>query len=84
MELMANFKLDIKRVEREFNINFKEYFADAIEALREFEEANLLEMNDGKIEVSKTGSLLIRNISMPFDAYLNKIPEEKRRFSKTI
>ena len=84
MELMANFKLDILRVEREFNINFNDYFADAIEALREFEEAKLLKISDEKIEVSKTGSLLIRNISMPFDAYLNKIPEDKRRFSKTI
>jgi oxygen-independent coproporphyrinogen-3 oxidase len=37
-----------------------------------------------KIEVSQTGTMLIRNICMPFDAYLNKIPEDKRRFSKTI
>ena len=41
-------------------------------------------MSDEKIEVNQTGSMLIRNICMPFDAYLNKIPEEKRRFSKTI
>ena len=84
MELMSNFSLNITRVENEFKINFKEYFADAIEALKEFEEAELLTMSDEKIEVNQTGSMLIRNICMPFDAYLNKIPEEKRRFSKTI
>ncbi|PZP12870.1 MAG: coproporphyrinogen III oxidase, partial [Aliarcobacter butzleri] len=68
----------------EFKINFKEYFDDAIKALKEFEDAQLLKITDNKIEVSQTGSMLIRNICMPFDAYLNKIPEEKRRFSKTI
>ena len=84
MELMSNFSLDMKRVEKEFNINFKEYFSDALKALEEFVEAGLVTINDDKIEVSQTGTMLIRNISMPFDAYLNKIPEDKRRFSKTI
>jgi len=84
MELMSNFSLDIKRVEEKFNIKFKEYFIDAIEALKEFEEAELLTITDEKIEANETGAMLIRNISMPFDAYLNNIPEDKRRFSKTI
>ncbi len=84
MELMSNFSLDIKRCEEQFKVNFKEYFADAIEALQEFNEAELLTINEDKIEVNQTGSMLIRNIAMVFDAYLNNIPEDKRRFSKTI
>jgi len=84
MELMSNFSLNIKRVENEFNVNFNEYFSDAIKALQEFVEAQLVEISDEKIQVSQTGTMLIRNICMPFDAYLNKIPEDKRRFSKTI
>jgi len=84
MELMSNFSLDMKRVEKEFNINFKEYFSDALKSLEEFVEAELVTISDEKIQVSQTGTMLIRNISMPFDAYLNKIPEDKRRFSKTI
>ncbi|MCK5110179.1 MAG: oxygen-independent coproporphyrinogen III oxidase [Arcobacteraceae bacterium] len=84
MELMANFSLDMKTVERKFNINFKEYFSDALKALEEFVEAELITIIDDKISVNQTGSMLIRNISMPFDAYLNNIPEDKRRFSKTI
>ena len=84
MELMSNFSLDMKRVEKEFNINFKEYFADSLKALEEFVEAELVTISEDKITVSQTGTMLIRNISMPFDAYLNKIPEDKRRFSKTI
>ncbi|MEA3383089.1 MAG: oxygen-independent coproporphyrinogen III oxidase [Campylobacterota bacterium] len=84
MELMSNFSLDIKRCEREFDINFKEYFADALKMLEEFVEAKLVTISEDKITVSQTGTMLIRNISMPFDAYLHKIPEDKRRFSKTI
>jgi oxygen-independent coproporphyrinogen-3 oxidase len=84
MELMSNFSLDIKRCEEQFKVNFSEYFADAIEALQEFNEAELLTINEDKIEVNQTGSMLIRNIAMVFDAYLNNIPEDKRRFSKTI
>ncbi|MGM0519724.1 MAG: oxygen-independent coproporphyrinogen III oxidase [Campylobacterota bacterium] len=84
MELMSNFSLNITRVEQNFNIDFNDYFADAIEALQEFVDAQLVEITNDKIQVSQTGTMLIRNICMPFDAYLNKIPEHKRRFSKTI
>ena len=84
MELMANFKLDIKRVEKEFGITFKEYFGDALKELEEFEKEELISIDESHIKVSQTGTMLIRNIAMPFDAYLKKIPESKRRFSKTV
>ncbi|RXJ87566.1 oxygen-independent coproporphyrinogen III oxidase [Arcobacter sp. CECT 8985] len=84
MELMSNFSLNIKRVENKFNIKFNEYFKEDLPLLQEFVEAELVSMDDEKIQVSPTGTMLIRNICMPFDAYLKKIPENKRRFSKTI
>ena len=84
MEMMSNFKLNITNIEKEFGIVFKEYFSDALEKLKVFEEEGLVEVFEDKILVSQTGTLLIRNIAMPFDAYLQKIPESKRRFSKTV
>lgn len=84
MELMSNFKLDIKRFEKKFNLNFREYFADALESLKPFEEEGLLIMKGNKIVCSETGALLIRNIAMPFDAYMKKHTENKKTFSKTI
>ena len=84
MELMANFSIDIKRVEREHNINFKEYFSDALTALEEFVDGDLITITDDKISVSATGTLLIRNIAMPFDAYMNKYGGNKKSFSKTL
>ena len=84
MELMANFSIDIKRVEAEHNINFREYFADAMEALIEFVEGDLVTITEDKISVSDTGTLLIRNIAMPFDAYMGKYGGNKKSFSKTV
>ncbi|WP_375723770.1 oxygen-independent coproporphyrinogen III oxidase [Arcobacter sp. KX21116] len=84
MELMSNFSLNIKRVEEKFHIDFFEYFKEDVDALDEFIEAELMTLDKEFIKVNPTGTMLIRNICMPFDAYLKKIPESKRRFSKTI
>jgi oxygen-independent coproporphyrinogen-3 oxidase len=84
MELMANFSIDMKRVEKEHKIDFNSYFADALEALQEFVRADLVTMTDDKITVSTTGTLLIRNIAMPFDAYMKKYGKSKKSFSKTV
>ena len=84
MELMANFSIDMKRVNEVHGIEFKTYFADAIKALQEFVEAELVTITEDKISVSTTGTLLIRNIAMPFDAYMNKYAQSKKAFSKTV
>lgn len=84
MELMANFSVDIARVERQFNIDFTDYFTDALKALEEFIEAKLVTLSEDKLQVSQTGTLLIRNIAMPFDAYMQKYSGNKKSFSKTV
>ena len=84
MELMANFSIDIKRVEKDLNINFKEYFKNSLEALDEFIKEGLVTLDDNKLEVSETGTLLIRNIAMPFDAYMQKYIGNQKSFSKTV
>ena len=84
MELMSNFKLDIKRFESTFGIIFKEYFGDAIERLKPFADEALITMNENEIACSETGTLLIRNIAMEFDAYMNKHAGSKKTFSKTV
>jgi len=84
MELMANFSIDIKRVEKEHKIDFNLYFKDTLEDLKEFENADIISIKDNKLSVSQTGTLLIRNIAMPFDAYMNKYKNSKKSFSKTV
>ena len=84
MELMSNFKLDIQRFNKQFNVEFHSYFADALEALKPFVEEELIVMDENKIECSQTGTLLIRNIAMPFDAYMHQHSGSKKTFSKTV
>ena len=67
-----------------FNLKFDVYFADAIEALKPFTEDGLLTMDAEHISCSETGTLLIRNIAMPFDAYMKNHAASKKTFSKTV
>ena len=84
MELMSNFKLDIKRFEKRFGLVFKDYFADALEVLAPFVEDDIIEISDSYITCNETGTLLIRNIAMPFDAYMGKHAQSTKTFSKTV
>jgi len=84
MELMSNFKFDIQRFEKLYNVDFKTYFADAIVELQAFVQEDLLSIDDKHIECSETGSLLIRNIAMAFDSYMHKHSANKKTFSKTV
>ncbi len=84
MQLMSNFKLEFNAINTQFQIDFKEYFKSALEELKPLQEAGLVFVSESGIEVSQTGALLIRNIAMPFDAYLKKINTNQKVFSKTI
>ena len=84
MELMSNFKLDITRFEAMFGLEFREYFEDALLDLKPFVDEGLISMNDEYIECSPTGTLLIRNIAMPFDAYMKRHAGSDKTFSKTV
>ncbi len=84
MELMANFQIDKRRVEQRFGIDFDAYFADALPKLREFIDEELVSIDERFIKVSKTGTMLVRNIAMPFDAYMKKHAGSKKTFSKTV
>ena len=81
-QLICHFQLDFSVIEKQFNINFKSYFAGELEALRPMAQDRLLEINDQGIRVTPAGRLMIRRICMTFDAYLNRNTEV--RFSKII
>jgi oxygen-independent coproporphyrinogen-3 oxidase len=84
MRLMCDMELTKSEVEEKFNIKFDDYFADSIQKLNEFVEDGLVELSGDKIKVSLMGRLVIRNIAMCFDAYIDKMMKEKPIFSRTI
>lgn len=84
MQLMCNLEIDKSDIEAQFGINFENYFAADIPKLNIFIQDGLLENNADKIKVKGSGILVIRNIAMCFDAYLEKMMAEKPVFSKTV
>ena len=84
MQLMCNLVIDKRRVEEKFGIDFEDYFADDIRKLDIFVREGLLHMDQSCIRVVGSGILIIRNIAMCFDAYLERMMKEKPVFSKTV
>jgi oxygen-independent coproporphyrinogen-3 oxidase len=83
-ELMCNFRLSKKRMESKYGIAFDAYFADAIEKLRPYVADGLIALGNDRLTVSNAGRLVIRNIAMCFDAYLDRKDGDSTRFSRTV
>ena len=81
--LMCNFELDFKQIEDKYKINFKDYFAWGLGNLTEMENDKLVSVKDNKIEVTQMGKLLIRNIAMNFDGYIEH-KEDTAKYSRTV
>ena len=84
MTLMCNLEIDKRRISEKFNIEFDEYFGVDVPKLEPFILEGMVEDGPEKIKVSGSGILIIRNIAMCFDAYLEKMMKEKPVFSKTV
>ncbi len=84
MQLMCHLEIDKRGIEQKFGIDFEDYFAADIPKLDVFIAENLLANNADKIKITGAGKLIIRNVAMCFDAYLEKMMREKPVFSKTV
>lgn len=82
-QIMCNNKLDIKRLEQKWGIDFKAYFESAMAQIREMANDGLLELHDDYITVTPSGRLLARSVSMEFDRYLQERKKEQR-YSRVI
>lgn len=80
--LICHFYLDIPDVSRRFNISFEEYFASELCELAGMADDGLLSIEPDAIAVAAAGKLLIRNICMVFDKYLQQ--RQHVRYSKVI
>lgn len=81
-QLICHFELKFENIEKEFSIDFSEYFADELKKIKEMESDSLVKLTNDKIQVLPEGKMLIRNICMVFDIYLKANKEQ--RFSKVI
>ena len=82
-KLICHFSLSIPDTESRWGITFSDYFAPELQRLREMQQDGLVQVGNESIEVMPKGRLLIRNICMAFDAYINS-KAARGSFSKVI
>ncbi len=80
--LMVNWQVDFQAVEAQFDVRFDQVFQQEFEELTALAEDGLVELGPDAIRVTQLGKRLVRNICMPFDAYLGGA--HKGRYSRTI
>lgn len=74
-----------REIEREFGIEFDEYFAGELDRLTEPRDEGLVVLGADEIRVTPLGRIFIRNVAMTFDRYLHEQQMDKRPlFSKTL
>jgi oxygen-independent coproporphyrinogen-3 oxidase len=82
LRLTCDFALDFAGIEQRHAISFADYFADALAQLTTMQTDGLLIVTNDRIQILPAGRLLIRNICMVFDTYLQG--KQQQRFSKVI
>jgi oxygen-independent coproporphyrinogen-3 oxidase len=82
-ELMCYDNLGFDDFSARHGIDFRDYFAAEIDKLNVLEDDGLIELGDAGIAITPRGRLLLRNIAMTFDRYID-LAENDSRFSKAI
>jgi oxygen-independent coproporphyrinogen-3 oxidase len=85
-ELMCHLKVDLDGFGQKYGIDTKDYFSAEWPLLGSFEEDGLLRVSENTLQVLDQGKLVIRNIAMCFDAYLDEIRKTAKNpvFSRTV
>lgn len=81
MGIMCSGQITFSDFERRFSIHFRDHFRGPLEKLAELQKDGLVELSEDTLTVTPSGRLLLRNIAMPFDAYLQS---KANRHAKTV
>jgi oxygen-independent coproporphyrinogen-3 oxidase len=81
-QLICHFCLDFVAIEKQFDIEFRNYFSDLWPQLATMASDGLITLDSTGIKVLPAGRLLVRSVCMVFDAYLTQ--QNRQRFSRVI
>jgi oxygen-independent coproporphyrinogen-3 oxidase len=81
--LMCQGEVPIDALQRRYGIDFAVYFRDALMRLQPLIDDGLVRADSARIEATARGRLLLRNIAMCFDRYLDR-PGAPIKFSRAI
>ena len=82
-QLMCQGEIPVSALERRYAIDFGDYFRDALVRLRPLIDDGLVRVDADRIVATSQGRLLLRNIAMCFDRYLDR-PGIPLKFSRAI
>jgi oxygen-independent coproporphyrinogen-3 oxidase len=82
MELMCSGPVDFAAINQAHNIDFLTYFADELAQLQQYEEAELIKVDQHSIVVTAKGRMFVRAVGMVFDKYLAQ--QTGAKYSKLI
>lgn len=83
MAIMCQGSLQYESIELAYVIDFKSYFANELELLKEQEAIGMVELSNAGIQVTDTGWFFVRAVAMLFDKHL-QTDRNRARFSKII
>jgi oxygen-independent coproporphyrinogen-3 oxidase len=83
--LMCQGEIRVKDLQDRYAIGFAEYFSQELIRLQPLVEDGLVTMSPDAIRATPRGQLLLRNIAMCFDRYLDQpVTDARPRFSRAI
>jgi oxygen-independent coproporphyrinogen-3 oxidase len=85
-QIMCNFHVDLGAIGARFGVDARTELAAELQALREPEREGLIERRGLVVELTPLGRILVRNVAMLFDAYLQRKRADSGgpTFSRTI
>ncbi|WP_148252167.1 oxygen-independent coproporphyrinogen III oxidase [Aidingimonas lacisalsi] len=81
--LMCHGVVDIPAIEQRYAIDFRTYFAESLRQLEAPMADGLVTLDEASLILQLRGRLVMRNIAMAFDAYLDD-DSQQRPFSRTV
>jgi oxygen-independent coproporphyrinogen-3 oxidase len=82
--LMCHFELEKSAVDSAWDIDFDSYFAESLSKLQRFVDDGLVILSEDGMSITPMGRLVVRNIAMCFDRYLDDLRRDKPIFSRTV
>jgi oxygen-independent coproporphyrinogen-3 oxidase len=84
-EIMCNNRVLKSELASRFGVAFDEYFHDSLARLDEFIADGLVSLRDDRLQIEPDGRLVVRNIAMAFDRYLDQGGSDaKQKYSRTV
>jgi oxygen-independent coproporphyrinogen-3 oxidase len=84
-EIMCNGRVLKSAVLSRFGVDFDDYFGESLARLDDLVADGLVSLREDRLQVHPKGRLVLRNIAMAFDRYLQEDhPDSEQKFSRTV